>query len=230
MPSNNWLLARLPPKEDAHLAPHLTHVSLAQGTVLYDTGEPMTSDYYPITALVSLIISTESSTSIEVGLVGAEGAVGGEAALGATSATSQAIVQIAGTALRMPARLLNEDASSVGPVRELMNRFLVTLLRQSFQSAACNSLHTVERRLCRLLLMIQDRTETDAVPFTQDVLAQMLGVRRERVAVVAYDLQDRGLIRYRRGLIVIRDRPGLEASVCECYAILRAELDRLLRV
>ena len=185
--------------------------------------------YFPTTAVVSLIYTMEDGATAEMGLVGNEGVVGIALFMGGETTPNQAVAQVAGGALRMKAQALLEEFRRGGPFQLALLRYTQALITQISQTAVCNRLHPVEKRLCRWLLLTRDRVPSDEILMTQEFIAHMLGVRREGVTAAAHHLQKAGLIRYARGHITILDRARLEAAVCECYGVVKTELDRLLR-
>lgn len=228
-PDANRLLAALPPAEAARLAGLLEPVALEFKHLLYEPGQPIAHVYFPLTAVCSLLVEMQDGRAVEVGTVGNEGMAGLPVFLGATSTPGRAIVQIPGAALRMPAAALVDTAlRGDGALYQALQRYTQALFVQTAQGAACNRLHTQEQRFCRWMLMTHDRVGGDSFPLTHEFIAQMLGVRRATVSEVAAAVQAVGLIRYHRGAMTIRDRAGLEAASCECYAVIRAELDRVV--
>jgi CRP-like cAMP-binding protein len=227
-PLGNYLLAALPPEDAARLLSQLAPVTWALGDVLYEPDRPLAYLYFPTTAVVSLIYTMLDGTTAEMGLVGNEGAVGIALFMGGDTTPNQAIVQVAGDAFRLPAAGLRTEFQRGGAVQLALLRYTQALITQISQTAVCNRLHAIEQRLCRWLLLTRDRVPTDQVQMTQEFLAHMLGVRREGVTVAAQHLQAAGLIHYARGHITILDRPGLEATTCECYQVVRTEFTRLL--
>jgi CRP-like cAMP-binding protein len=201
---------------------------LALGDVVYESGERMEHIYFPTSAVVSLIYTMEDGGTAEMGLVGNEGVVGIALFLGGDTTPSQAVVQVAGGALRMPVAAMRAEFERGGAFRLAMLRYTQALLTQVSQTAVCNRLHAIKQRLARWLLMIRDRLPSGEVHMTHDSLACVLGVRREGVTAAAHHLQEAGLICYTRGRITILDRQGLEAAACECYRVVKDEFDRLL--
>ena len=228
-PLDNRLLAALPAEVYGRLRPALEPVAFALGDVVYDTGGRMAHIYFPTTAVVSLIYTMENGATAEMGLVGNEGVVGIALFMGGETTPNQAVAQVAGGAVRMKAQALLEEFRRGGPFQLALLRYTQALITQISQTAVCNRLHPVEKRLCRWLLLTRDRVPSDEILMTQEFIAHMLGVRREGVTAAAHQLQKAGLIRYARGHITILDRKGLEAAVCECYGVVKTELDRLLR-
>jgi CRP-like cAMP-binding protein len=227
-PTKNRLLAALPPEEYGRILPHLGHVSFALGEVVYESGGRMEHIYFPTTAIVSLLYTMENGSSAEMGVAGNEGLVGIALFMGGDTTPNRAVVQGAGGAVRMKAGLLRDEFGRGGPFQRLLLRYTQALITQMSQTAVCNRLHTLEQQLCRWLLLMRDRLDSDELVMTQELIANMLGVRREGVTVAAGRLQEQGLISYVRGRIQLLDRRGLEATVCECYRVVRDEYDRLL--
>jgi CRP-like cAMP-binding protein len=223
----NHLLSALPPEEYKRLLPSLQPVTFSLGDVVYEPGARMDLLYFPTTSVVSLLYTMENGSTAEMGLVGSDGVVGIALFLGGDTTPNRAVVQIAGGAFSMKARVLLEDFRRGGPFQRLLLRYTQTLITQISQTAVCNRLHSVEQRLCRWLLLSQDRVKSDELLMTQEFISNMLGGRRESVTVAARHLQNAGLIRYVRGHITILDRKGLEATVCECYRVVKDETDRL---
>ena len=227
-PSDNQLLASLPPVDLLRLTKSLQLVPMALGDMLYEPGDLLQHCYFPTTSIVSLHYVTESGASAETAGVGREGIVGVSLFMGGNTTPSSAVVQTAGFAYRLDARLLKEEFDRNGPMRTLLLRYMQALLTQVFQNAACNRHHSVEQQLCRWLLVTLDRIPSGNLVMTQELVASMLGVRREGVTEAAGNLQRAGFISYRRGHISVVERAGLEARVCECYAVVKGELGRLL--
>ena len=226
---DNRLLAALPPADYARVQPHLQPITFALGDLVYDAGGPQDFLYFPTTAVVSLLYTMEDGSTAEMGLTGNDGVVGIALFLGGDTTPNRAVVQIAGGALRIPAKRLQAEFKQGGAVQQVLLRYIQAFITQICQTAVCNRLHAVEQRLCRWLLLSHDRVHSHELPMTQEFIAHMLGGRRESVTVAAGRLQDAGLINYTRGHITILDRPGLEATACECYQVVRKEFDRLLR-
>lgn len=224
----NRLLASLPRDEFALIAPHLTQVDLKRGRLLYDPGDRVDAVYFPMDGVISLMTLMESGAAIESATIGPEGALGLTAAVAPRQSLSRAIVQTPCRACRIGAAQLHEVWRKSARLRELADRHAEALFGHAIQSVACNALHSVEARFCRWLLTCHDRITEDRVPLTQEFLADMLGVQRTTVTAVARALQERGVIRYRRGIVDIIDRAGLEAFACECYAVIRHTYERLL--
>jgi len=224
------LLATLPPEDQKRLLPNLKPVTLSLGDVIYESGARLDSVYFPTTAIISLLYMMENGSSAEMGIVGNDGIVGISLFLGGESAPNRAVVQMAGHAWRMSAKVLREEFARGDALHQMLLRYTQALITQISQTAVCNRLHSVEQRLCRWLLLIQDRTKLEELPMTQELIATMLGGRRESVTIASKHLQAAGWIQYVRGHIRILDRQGLEGHVCECYGIVQAELARLLSV
>ncbi len=225
--NGNRLIAALPEEEYARLAPHLSRVRFEAQQVLYELDQVVEYLYFPETALVSLLNVLSDGTTVEVGVVGTEGLVGIWPLLGGELATTQALVQIGGQALRVRADLLKEEFRRGGLLQTLLLRYTRTLMMQIAQTAACNSLHNVDQRLARWLVMAKLRVESDKLPLKQEFIAHMLGTRRAGISEAASLLQDAGLIRYSRGHIMILDFKGLEDASCECYQIVRREIETI---
>jgi CRP-like cAMP-binding protein len=227
-PTKNRLLAALPREEYERVLPHLGRVSFKLGEVVYESGGQMEHIYFPTTAIVSLLYLMENGSSAEMGMAGNEGVVGVALFMGGNTMPNRAVVRSAGGAVRMRAQVLREEFSRGGSFQSLLLRYTQALLTQMSQTAVCNRLHEIEQQLCRWLLLSHDRMDSDVLVMTQELIANMLGVRREGVTAAAGRLQEQGLISYVRGRIQILDRRGLEASVCECYKVVKDEYDRLL--
>ncbi len=227
-PTQNHLLAALPAAEFDRLSPHLELVPMPLGEVLYESGGRLQHVYFPTTSIVSLLYVLEDGASAEIAVVGNEGILGISLFMGGETTPSRAVVQSAGFGYRLPAQLLKQEFNRAGPVLRLLLRYTQALITQMTQTAVCNRHHSVEQQLCRWLLLSLDRLSSDSLTMTQELIANMLGVRREGVTEAAGKLQRAGLIRYSRGRIEVLDRPRLEQAVCECYAVVKAEFDRLL--
>jgi CRP-like cAMP-binding protein len=227
-PTKNRLLAKLPPEEYERILPHLGHVSFSLGQVVYESGGQMDHIYFPTTAIVSLLYTMENGSSAEMGMAGNEGLVGVALFMGGNTMPNRAVVQSAGCAVRMRAKVLQDEFALGATFQRLLLRYTQALLTQMSQTAVCNRLHAIEQQLCRWLLLSRDRLDSDELVMTQELIANMLGVRREGVTAAAGRLQEQGLISYVRGRIRILDRPGLEAVVCECYRGVKDEYERLL--
>ena len=220
-PPVNHLLDALPDEVGQRIASDLEIVEFGLGDVLYESGQRLTHVHFPVDCIVSLLYAMADGATAEIGMIGAEGVVGIALFMGGETMPSRAVAQCAGRALRMPARALQEEFRRGGPFQAALLRFTQTLLTQMSQTAACNRLHPTDQRLCRWLLLSRDRLQSDEMLLTQELIAGMLGVRREGVSVAAGALQTAGLIRYARGRITILDRAGLEARACECYQSVR---------
>ena len=227
-PRANHLLAVLPPAEAERLFPYLEPIQLPLGGVLYESGAELNHVFFPTTAIVSLLYELESGASAEIAVVGNEGIVGIALFMGGGTMPNRAVVQSTGLAYRLPGQLLKREFERAGPLQHLLLRYTLALLTQMAQTAVCNRHHTVDQQLCRWLLLSLDRLPASELSMTQELIANMLGVRREGVTEAAGKLQAAGLIHYNRGRIAVLDRPGLEARVCECYDVVRKEFRRLL--
>jgi len=224
----NHLLAALPAAEFVRIEPRLEGVSLKLGEVLYESGDQMTHVYFPTTAIISLLYIMENGATAEIGIAGNNGLVGIALFMGGETTSNRAIVQSGGDAVRMRARDVQDAFSLGGVFQSVLLRYTQSLMTQISQTAVCNRLHSVEQQLCRWLLINHDQLQTDKLVMTHELIANMLGVRREGVSLAAHRLQEKGLIEYVRGTITILDRQGLEAEVCECYKVVINEYDRLL--
>jgi CRP-like cAMP-binding protein len=224
----NRLLATLRPPESLLIEPHLKEMPLEQGVILQEQGEPIERVYFPNSGMISLVAVMKQGNAVETATVGREGAVGAMSGLGPRHAFTRAVVQMPGTASMIATSKFQTIVERSAAIRDVIVRHNEVLLAQVQQSAACNALHEAEARFCRWLLQSRDRSDSDVVPITQEFLAQMLGVRRTTVTLVAQSLQDAGLLRYRRGRIEIVDRDGLEERACECYKAVRWEIERYL--
>jgi CRP-like cAMP-binding protein len=227
-PNQNHLLAALPTAEFERLAKHLELVPMQLGRILFEPGGQLQHAYFPTTAIVSLHYVMESGASAETAGVGNEGVVGISLFMGGDTTPSSAMVKTAGHAYRLEARLLKQEFSRGGLMQHLLLRYTQALMTQMTQTAACNRHHSVEQQLCRWLLSTVDRAPSHELVMTQELVASMLGVRREGITEAAGNLQRAGLISYRRGHISVLDRSGLERHVCECYAVVKTEVNRLL--
>jgi CRP-like cAMP-binding protein len=227
-PRQNHLLAALPTAQFESLVAHLELVPMLLGDILYEPGEQLLHAYFPTTAIVSLHYVMASGATAEAAGVGNEGVVGVSLFLGGDTTPSTAVVQTAGHAYRLDRKLLAQEFSRDGVIQRLLLRYTQALLTQMMQNAACNRHHVVEQQLCRWLLMTLDRVGSRELIVTQEQVASTLGVRREGVTEAAGKLRNAGLINYRRGHITVLDRAGLEANACECYAVVKEELNRLL--
>jgi CRP-like cAMP-binding protein len=227
-PRQNHLLAALPEEECGRLFPHLELVPMPLGDVLYEPGIRMRHVYFPTTSIVSLLCVMEDGASAEIAVVGNEGIVGVSLFMGGETTPSRAVVQSAGHAYRLQGQMLNEEFYRAGPMQRLLLRYTQALLTQMAQTAVCNLHHSLDQQLCRWLLLSLDRLPSNKLTMTQELIANMLGVRREGVTEAAGNLQKAALIEYHRGQITVLDRAGLEARACECYAVVKTECDRLL--
>jgi CRP-like cAMP-binding protein len=226
----NHLLAALPDAEAQRWLPLLESVDLPLGQVLYESGITLTHVYFPTTAIVSLLYVMQNGASAEIAVVGNEGIVGISLFMGGESTSSRAVVQSAGRGFRLKAQMMKEEFNRAGPVLHLLLRYTQALITQMSQTAVCNRHHSLDQQLCRWLLLSLDRLEGNQLVMTQELIANMLGVRREGVTEGALKLQHAGLIRYARGHITVLDRPGLERRSCECYGVVKREYERLLPV
>ena len=227
-PSQNHLLAALPTAEFEALATHLELVPMRLGQMLYEPGGQLQHAYFPTSSIVSLHYVMESGASAETAGVGNEGMVGVSLFMGGDTTPSSAVVQTAGHAYRLERRLLKQEFERGGLLQKLLLRYTQALLTQMAQTAVCNRHHSLEQQLCRWLLLTLDRLPSNELVMTQELVASMLGVRREGITVAAGDLQRAGYISYRRGHIAVLNRTGLETQSCECYAVVKKELKRLL--
>jgi CRP-like cAMP-binding protein len=226
-PKNNQLLAALPPPVFKSWQKSLEEVTLPLGEVLYEPGTVLSHVYFPATAIVSLLYVMEDGASAEIAVVGNEGLVGISLFMGGESTPSRAVVQSAGLGLRMKAATLKSELERSGPVLRLLLRYTQALITQMAQTAVCNRHHSVDQQLCRWLLLSLDRLQGNELVMTQELIANMLGVRREGVTEGARKLQKAGLIHYSRGKITVLNRAALERRACECYAVVKKEYDRL---
>lgn len=224
----NRLLAALPEAEWQRWLPQLELVEMPLGEVLYESGGTLSHVYFPTTAIVSLLYVMENGASAEIAVVGNEGLVGVSLFMGGESTPSRAVVQSAGHGIRLEAQSMKNEFNRAGPTLHLLLRYTQALITQMAQTAVCNRHHSVDQQLCRWLLLSLDRLEGDELVMTQELIANMLGVRREGVTEAALSLQQAGLIRYARGHITVLGRAGLEKRTCECYAVVKKEYDRLL--
>jgi CRP-like cAMP-binding protein len=226
-PVQNHVLAALSPDEFARLLPKMQAVSLSLGQVIYESGEQIEHVYFPTTAIISLLYIMENGATAEIGVVGNDGLVGIALFMGGDTAPNRALVQSAGGGFKMSAMVLKEEFVLAGGFHNLLLRYTQALITQISQTAVCNRLHSVEQQLCRWLLLSHDRLPSDRLIMTHDLIANMLGVRREGVTHAAKRLQEAGYISYVRGDMTILDRKGLEGKTCECYQVVRNEYDRL---
>jgi CRP-like cAMP-binding protein len=227
-PQQNHLLAALPAAEFDRLAPELELVPMSLGEALYESGGQLRHVYFPTTSIVSLLYVMENGASAEIAIVGNEGILGISLFMGGETTPNRAVVQSAGHGYRLEAQVLKQEFQRAGPVMDLLLRYTQALITQMAQTAACNRHHSIEQQLCRWLLLSLDRLSTFELTMTQELIANMLGVRREGVTEAAGKLQRAGIIRYSRGRITVLDRERLEQNVCECYAVVKMEFERLL--
>ena len=227
-PRQNYLLAALPAAEWERLRGKLELTPMPLGHVLYESGSELRHVYFPTTSIVSLLYVMEDGSSAEIAIVGNEGMIGVALFMGGETTPSRAIVQSAGHAYRLPGKYLKEEFLRAGPLQRLLLRYTQALITQMSQTAVCNRHHSVEQQLCRWLLLSLDRLDSNQLSMTQELIANMLGVRREGVTESAGKLQKLGLISYNRGQITVLDRVALEDQACECYAVVKKEFDRLL--
>ena len=224
----NHLLAALPTAEYSQLKDQFEPVSLKLGQVIYESGDLLSHLYFPTTSIISMLYIMENGGTAEIGIAGNNGLIGYALFMGGETTSSRAIVQIAGDAVRMRSADAKKAFAAGGIFQDILLRFTQSLITQISQTAVCNRLHSVEQQLCRWLLINHDQLATNKLVMTQELIANMLGVRREGVSVAATHLQDRGVIKYSRGTISILDRKKLEAEACECYQVVMDEYDRLL--
>jgi CRP-like cAMP-binding protein len=227
-PKQNHLLAALPADDYARLLPDLELTPMPLGMAVYESGGPLRHVYFPTTSIVSLLYVMESGASAEIAISGNEGLVGISLFMGGESTPSRAVVQSAGNGYRLKASVLKKEFALGGTLQYLALRYTQALITQMAQTAVCNRHHSLDQQLCRWLLLSLDRMETNDLVMTQELIANMLGVRREGVTEAAGRLQEAGLIQYSRGHIKVLDRAKLEKRVCECYAVVKKEFDRLL--
>lgn len=227
-PNQNHLLAALPAAEFERVSGHLELVPMRLGELLYEPGQQLQHAYFPTTAIVSLHYVMESGASAETAGVGNEGVVGISLFMGGDTTPSSAVVQTAGQAYRLEGRLLKQEFNRAGLMQRMLLRYTQALMTQMTQTAACYRHHSIEQQLCRWLLLTLDRLPSNELIMTHELVASMLGVRREGISEAAGKLQQAGFIRYRRGHITVLERSGLETRVCECYAVVKNELRRLL--
>ena len=226
-PRENHVLDALPAEERNRLFPHLAFVEMPLGMVLYESGDALRHIYFPTDSIVSLLYVMKNGASAEIAVVGNEGAIGVSLFMGGETTPSRAIVQSAGFAYRLAGQRLKEEFERHGQLMHVLLRYTQALITQMAQTAVCNRHHSVDQQLCRWLLLSLDRLSSNQLSMTQELIANMLGVRREGVTGAAGKLQDLGVIRYSRGHITVLDRPKLETLACECYAVVKAETDRL---
>jgi CRP-like cAMP-binding protein len=227
-PRQNHLLAALPTPESERLYPHLELVPLQLGEVLYESGDQLQHVYFPVVSIVSLLYVMADGASAEIAVVGNEGIIGIAVFMGGETMPNRAVVQSAGHAYRLKGHILKEEFNRAGELQHLLLRYTQALITQMAQTAVCNRHHSLDQQLCRWLLLSLDRLQAPELAMTQELIANMLGVRREGVTEAAGKLQSAGLIHYSRGRITVIDRPRLEARACECYQVVKSEFDRLL--
>jgi CRP-like cAMP-binding protein len=227
-PQSNHLLDVLPASDQARLFPHLKVVTLPLGSVLYESGHAQRYIYFPVDAIVSLLYVLKDGASTEIAVVGNDGAVGVALFMGGMTMTNRAIVASAGTAYRLSSKRIEQEFARHGAMLNILLRYTQALITQMAQTAVCNRHHSVDQQLCRWLLLALDRVSSNKLVMTQELIANMLGVRREGVTEAAGRLQRAGVIEYRRGKITVIDRKQLEAMSCECYDVVRTETLRLL--
>jgi len=227
-PTRNQLLAQLPHSVQQSWFPQLELVDMPLGAVLYEAGAALGHVYFPVTSIVSLLYLMENGASAEIAVVGKEGILGVSLFMGGNTTPSRGVVQSAGKGFRLPAQVMQNEFNIGGQVLHLLLRYTQALITQMSQTAVCNRHHSLDQQLCRWLLLSLDRLQGNELVMTQELIANMLGVRRESVAGNALQLQKAGLIRYVRGRITVLDRKGLERRSCECYAVVKKEYDRLL--
>src|ERR1700736_4030080 len=227
-PLQNHILDALPQPERERLFPYLQLVTLPLGMVLYESGDMLRHIYFPTDVIISLLYVLKDGASAEIAVVGNDGAIGVALFMGGETTTNRAIVQSAGSAYMLTGARLKEEFGRHGEMLHILLRYTQALITQMAQTAVCNRHHSVDQQLCRWLLLSLDRLQTNELSMTQELIANMLGVRREGVTEAAGKLQAAGLIQYRRGRITVLDRPAVEARVCECYQVVKTEFDRLL--
>jgi CRP-like cAMP-binding protein len=227
-PLQNHLLEALPSAEYERLLPYLELVTMPLGQALYESGGKLQHVYFPTTSIISLLYVMENGASAEIAVVGNEGILGISLFMGGETTPSRAVVQSAGFGYRLKANILMQEFNRAGPMLHILLRYTQALITQMAQTAVCNRHHSIEQQLCRWLLLSLDHLPSDDITMTQELIANMLGVRREGVTESAGKLQKMGLIEYSRGHIKVLDRPGLEQRVCECYQVVKTEFDRLL--
>ena len=227
-PRDNHILDALPDEERERLFPHLSFVSMPLGKVLYESGESLKHIYFPTDSIVSLLYVMKDGASAEIAVVGNDGAIGVALFMGGETTPSRAIVQSAGSAYRLEGKRLKLEFSRHGQMLHVLLRYTQSLITQMAQTAVCNRHHSVNQQLCRWLLLSLDRLQSNELKMTQELIANMLGVRREGVTAAAGELQKAGVIRYSRGKITVLDRAKLEQLSCECYSVVKKETDRLL--
>lgn len=225
---SNWLFAALPPADWARWRDHLQLIELNLGQILFEHGQELSHVYFPVTSIVSLQCDLVDGTSSEFALTGNEGVVGVFIFMGTRTTISNAVVLREGLAYRFHADLLYNEFNHSGAFRRLILRYMQAMMTEASQRAVCHRRHTIEQHLCRIILLCLDRTRTNELTLTQDLIARTMGLRREAVTLAAQKLQAAGLIQYVRGCIKILDREGVESHACECYKIVKHEFDRLL--
>jgi CRP-like cAMP-binding protein len=226
--TGNQILDALPDAERERLQPHLKLVDMPSGTILYESGAVLRHIYFPVDSIVSLLYVLKNGASAAIAVVGNEGAVGVSLFMGGETTPSRAVVQTAGTAYRLTGARLKQEFSRHGLMLQVLLRYTQSLITQMAQTAVCNRHHSIDQQLCRWLLLSLDRVESSELKVTQELIANMIGVRREGVTEAAGKLQKLGVIRYSRGKISVLDRARLESQSCECYAVVKRETDRLL--
>jgi CRP-like cAMP-binding protein len=227
-PEQNHILSALPPEGKSRLFPHLRETAMPLGKVLYESGDSLGYMYFPTDSIVSLLYVLENGASAEISVVGNDGAIGIALFMGGETTTNRAVVQSAGCAYRLAVSDLKPEFARHGALMYLLLRYTQSLITQMAQTAVCNRHHSVDQQLCRWLLLSIDRLPTNTLIMTQELIAAMLGVRREGVTEAAGKLQKNGIIKYQRGKITVLDRPGLESCSCECYRVVKKETDRLM--
>jgi CRP-like cAMP-binding protein len=227
-PHQNHLLDALPGNDYERIASHLELIAMPLGDVLYESGVKLKYVYFPTTCILSLLYVLEDGASAEIAVVGREGILGISLFMGGDTTPSRAVVQSAGHAFRLRADLLKDEFGRFGPTMHLLLRYTQALITQMAQTAVCNRHHSIDQQLCRWLLLSLDRLASNELSMTQELIGNMLGVRREGVTEAAGKLQRAGLIHYQRGQITVLDRAGVEARCCECYQVVKTEFDRLL--
>jgi CRP-like cAMP-binding protein len=225
----NFLLAALPPDERSRIEPHLSAVSLELGEVVYESGDHLDHLYLPTTAIISMLYVMENGASAEIAVVGRDGLLGVALFMGGETMPNRAIVQSAGAALRLSGEVVKQEFARGGAIQRLFLRYTQALITQMAQTAVCNRHHSISQQFCRWLLLSLDRLQSNDIRMTQELIANMLGVRRASVTETAQKLQDEGAIKYTRGSIKVIDRRVLESQVCECYKVVKHESDRLFR-
>ncbi|MEX2366900.1 MAG: Crp/Fnr family transcriptional regulator [Pseudohongiellaceae bacterium] len=228
VPADNHLLRALSPETQDRLFPELELIEMPLGKSVYESGDAMRFVFFPTDSIVSLLYVMETGASAEISVVGNEGIVGISLFMGGESTPSRAVVQSAGLAWRLKGQKLKDEFNHHGDLQNLLLRYTQSLMTQMTQTAVCNRHHSIDQQLCRWLLLSLDRLPVNVLTMTQDLIANMLGVRREGVTVAAGKLQRLGVIEYRRGAITVLDRPRLEKLCCECYQVVKTETDRLL--